>query len=490
MTNINPSAEYINKLKNDCVNMSVQEVEAAIEEITKKRIEEIRNTKTEVVIKGKSYYVANGGNDDNDGLSPETAWQTMERVTKAGKDGTLKEGDGVFFKRGDTFRGGLENASGITYSAYGEGPKPKVFSFHKNVADPALWKETDVKDVWEYTEDVSALDVGNIVFEGKTCARKIYLSVENDGTVLDYRKKRKFDGYKDIVDDLSFWHDWERDGEFTGKLYLKCTAGNPGKVYGDIEFTIRKSMFRNAVANHDVTVDNICICCSNFGVSGLCKGETVQNCEFYWIGGCYMLGAGKYTKERTFQTPYGNGIEIYGEAVDFKVDNCYFWQVYDAAMTHQCGAGDKPINNRNIRYINNVCEKCVYSVEIFYGESPLENRSNYDCLVENNILRLGGGFGHEARPDTGVTALIRNGRTMMNTKDYIVRNNIMDKSDEKIIQAGNDGASKAQYYDNIYVQTKGGRFCTRLGTEYAANEELPKILEETGTEHGGIFFFA
>ncbi len=477
----------IKALHAECDNLTCAQAEEKIAILTEERISEIKNTVTNVEITGKAYYVSNDGCDENDGLTPEKAWKTTARVEKAGKNGELSEGDGVFFKRNDIFRGGFECTSGITYSAYGEGEKPKFFSFFKNVAEEKLWKETDVKNIWEYTEDLSALDIGNIVFEGKSCARKIYLSVEDDGTVYDARANRKFSGYADITDDLSFWHDWERDGEFTGKLYLKCTAGNPGKVYTDIEFTQRSSIFRVA-GKKNITVDNVCISCSNFGVSGECHGLTVQNCEFYWIGGCYMLGARKYTPSRKFQTPYGNGIEIYGEAQDFTVDNCYFREVYDAAMTHQCGKGERAINNRNVRYINNVCERCVYSVEIFYGESPLENRSNYGCYVENNILRDGGGFGHIARPDTGVTALIRNGRMMMNTKDYIIRNNIFDRSDEKIIQAQNDGASKAQYYDNIYVQYRNGRFCTRFGNEYRADENIKNILTESGTEHGGAFF--
>ena len=485
---MNLAESYIKNLKAQCGVFSADEAERAIDELTKKRIDEIRSTKTEVKVTGKCYYVSNDGCDDNDGLSPESAWKTTLRVGEAKKKGELCEGDGVFYRRGDTFRGGIEAASGVTYSAYGDGEKPKFFSFFRNVAQSELWKETDEPCVWEYTGDVSALDIGNIVFCGKTNARKIYLSVEDDGLVYDSRRNRKFGGYKDIVEDLSFWHDWERDGEFTGKLYLRCTAGNPGEVYDDIEFTERTSLFRVA-GTHDVTIDNLCLCCSNFGVSGECRNERVQNCEFYWIGGCYMLGARKYTPSRHFQTPYGNGIEIYGEAVNFTVDNCYFWQIYDAAMTHQCGRGERAINNRNIRYTNNVCERCVYSVEIFYGESPLGNRSNYDCLVANNILRDGGGFGHEARPDTGVTALIRNGATMLNTKDYIVRNNIFDRSDEKIIQAGNDGASKAQYFDNIYVQYKGGRFCTRCGNEYPADENLPKTLSDIGTENHPTYFF-
>ena len=50
------------------------------------RIDEILNTKTEIVqsntyipgetYTGTAYYVSNDGDDNNDGLSPETAWQT------------------------------------------------------------------------------------------------------------------------------------------------------------------------------------------------------------------------------------------------------------------------------------------------------------------------------------------------------------------------------------------------------------------------------
>ncbi len=485
----NPAYSYIRELYEKCDGMKYRDLAREIDAIADKRIGEIRNTETEVDISGTSYYVSNEGCDENDGKSPENPWKTPQRVTDAKRNGELSEGDGVFFRRGDLFRGIVETANGVTYSAYGKGEKPRIYSFPKNTADEALWKETDVPGVWEYAE-VCVWDIGSIVFGDSTYARKIYRSLEDDGTQLDYGNPLRpiFDDYHDLNEDLTFWHDWALDmpDYVSGKVYMRCNKGNPGKVFDDIEFSQRLSVFRN-LATHDVTIDNIHMAHACFGISGLCHNETVQNCEFSWIGGNVQVAPRKYSPARTFPTPYGNGIEIYGEAQNFTVDNCYFHQIYDAAMTHQCGDSAKEINNRNVRYINNVCEKCVYSVEIFYGNSPVENRSNFGCYVENNILRLGGGFGHESRPDKGVTALIRNGRILLNTKDYIVRNNLFDRSMEKIIQAGNDGASKAQYYDNIYVQTKNGKFCSRLGREYRADADIKRNLEETATEHGGKF---
>ena len=488
----NKASEYISSLYAKSDTLTYTELAGEIQSLTEKRILEIRNTKTEINVKGTSYYVSSDGDDANDGKSTEKSWKTPERVSKAKRNGELSEGDAVFFKRGQIFRGIVETANGVTYSAYGEGEKPRIYSFHQNTADPSLWEETEIPGIWRYTE-ICVWDIGSIVFGGETYARKIYRSLEDDGSMLDYGNPDRpvFNDWHDLNEDLTFWHDWALDmpENVSGKLYMRCNKGNPGEVFDDIEFSQRLSIFRN-LSTHNVTIDNIHMSHACFGISGLCHGETVQNCEFSWIGGNIQVAPRKYSPARTFPTPYGNGIEIYGEAQDFTVNNCYFRQIYDAAMTHQCGNSDKPIHNRNVNYINNVCEYCVYSVEIFYGESPVENRSNFGCRVENNILRLGGGFGHDSRPDKGVTALIRNGRMILNTKDYTVRNNIFDRSRGKIIQAQNDGASKAQYYDNLYVQIRNGFFCSRLGKDYRADKDIAQNLEKTATEHNGKFFLA
>jgi len=74
-----------------------------------------------------TYYVSASGKDANDGLSPRSAWQTLDRVNSA----ALKPGDCVLFRRGDVFRGQLRPVSGdvtgpIAYGAYGRGAKPRI----------------------------------------------------------------------------------------------------------------------------------------------------------------------------------------------------------------------------------------------------------------------------------------------------------------------------------------------------------------------------
>lgn len=72
---------------------------------------------------GITYYVANGGSDSNNGLTPATAWQTITHVNAQ----TLAAGTTVLFNGGQTFTGGIAltttNApsGGVTIGSYGTG---------------------------------------------------------------------------------------------------------------------------------------------------------------------------------------------------------------------------------------------------------------------------------------------------------------------------------------------------------------------------------
>lgn len=76
----------------------------------------------------RSYYVSADGDNDNDGLSPESSWSSLARATSVG----LEPGDTVFLKRGSVFRETLYVPAGgeadkpITFAAYGEGDRPIV----------------------------------------------------------------------------------------------------------------------------------------------------------------------------------------------------------------------------------------------------------------------------------------------------------------------------------------------------------------------------
>ena len=87
-----------------------------------------------------TYYVDSlGGDDAADGLSPQTAWQSLEKVNK----NPAQPGDQVLFKRGSLWRGSLQPGTGdddrtLRYADYGEGPLP-IIQGSIAADDPALW---------------------------------------------------------------------------------------------------------------------------------------------------------------------------------------------------------------------------------------------------------------------------------------------------------------------------------------------------------------
>ncbi len=471
--NAKNASEYIKELRTALPTLTPSASLEGIDLVTEKRITKIRAAKSEVSVTGKKYYISADGDDSADGLTEATAWKTLSKANSA----EIASGDAVLFRRGDTFRGHILAKSGVTYSAYGDGAKPNIFGWGKNSADASLWKKTDAEGIWEYAESVSE-DVGNIVLDG-TAARKVYVTTEKNGKHLDARKKRSFDSYKNLTDDLSFVHDK------SGKVYLRCEKGNPGEVYGDIEFAEKGHIFTFGGTSENIVIDGLTLAYTGSHGIGAASahGLTVRNCEFYFIGGSVQFDAG--FNGRTWPTAYGNAVQIYGEAADFTVENCYMHDIYDAAMTHQSAKTDK-VEDRNIVYRDNVVERCVYGVEIFAGADETTGSVHEGITIENNILRTCGGFGFDYRPDTGLAALIRNGGMTKATKNYVVRNNILDRSPDRLITAGNDGGSLAKYTDNIFVQTKGlPVFAGRNGQNYLADADVKAKLSElgdTGTE--------
>ena len=95
-----------------------------------------------VAASAATYYVdSHGGNDDADGLSPQAAWKSLEKVNK----NPAQPGDQVLFKRGGLWRGTLRPGQGsldqtTRYADYGEGPLPII---QRSIAadNPALWEQ-------------------------------------------------------------------------------------------------------------------------------------------------------------------------------------------------------------------------------------------------------------------------------------------------------------------------------------------------------------
>lgn len=91
-------------------------------------------------IRGKrNFYVSADGNDGDPGTSPEAAWKTPERVSRA----DLMPGDAVLFRRGDIFRGQIVCRPGVTYAYFGKGERPRIYGGPKDLADESLWELFD-----------------------------------------------------------------------------------------------------------------------------------------------------------------------------------------------------------------------------------------------------------------------------------------------------------------------------------------------------------
>ena len=110
----------------------------------------------------KSYHVDSvNGNDGADGLTPQTAWRTIEKANAA----DLKPGDRLLFRRGGLWRGSLRARSGtpgmpVYYGAYGEGPLP-ILQRSVDRSAHGDWQEVE-PGVWA-TADARAVREGQVV---------------------------------------------------------------------------------------------------------------------------------------------------------------------------------------------------------------------------------------------------------------------------------------------------------------------------------------
>ena len=435
-----------------------------IDERADKMRNDIRSTVTDVVVFGTEYYVSADGDDTADGKSPETAWKTLSKVSNA----ALSEGDVVYFRRGDVFRGQLVSKTGVTYSAYGEGEKPRLYRSPENGAGEEKWSLVEgTENIWKFYKAMP--DCGLIVFnDGESHGYKMTPSYVDGNFVDAYDRKTVVDPKVYLENDLEYVNlansimsgNVPKVGSSacTGELYLRCEKGNPGKVFTDIEFNIPEHVIANGGSNY-TTYDNLCVKYGGFhGIgSGTCKGLTVTNCEFGWIGG----GSMHYETDGSFGR-YGNAIEIYGGCEGFVVDNCYIYQAYDCGPTHQLAAGGtQSLLMNDVIYSNNLIEYCTYSIEYFLGKPSVSDEEAYrmqnNILIENNVCRYAGfGFG-EQRPDTGTAAHIKGWDHYNPAQSFIIKNNVFDRSRHMMIHCG---AGKKEWLpsfsDNVWIQTVGG----------------------------------
>lgn len=349
---------------------------------------------------GKTYYISPKGDDTNDGLSPATAWRTLDNLQLTGRFSTC---DVVLFERGAVYRGHIPMVSGVSYGAYGVGAKPAIYGSPRNYADPSLWEKTEREHVWKLDVGVDLNDIGNIVFDhGKVCA--------SDGKRIENK----------LTTDFQFYHDTER-----GYVYLYLSEGNPGELYGDIEVCSKKHIMGPLIRGGkltNITIDNLCI---KYGgahgiVFGVAENITITNCEVGYIGGSMMNA----------DVRYGNGIEFNSHVTNARVESNWVYQCFDAGYTNQ-GQGAK---HTDLLVKDNLIEYCNYNIEIYGSYVDKDGTIKgllKNCLYEGNVLRFAGyGFGTNNRigSNDSAVAAICYWRRVIPSENVVIRDNVLDTS--------------------------------------------------------------
>lgn len=445
--------------------------------------ESILNNQEQLPCQGTAYYVSNTGDDGNDGLSPETAWATLDKVNTA----DLQWGDGVYFARGGLWRGQLWAQEGVTYSAYGQGEKPRIYASPENGADPEKWTLLEGTDnIWVYYTDM--MDCGTIVFnDDESWGLKVapyymdgYLSTVNEGEPFDVRTE--------LTEDLMYFSQADSilyDGapfrytvmdtcdrgeyaeEVVGPLYLRCDEGNPGEVFDSIEFSVRQ----NIVLPADGAVfHNLCLKYTGaHGIFGGDMGYDVSFCEIGWIGGSPQY----YRYDNGKPEILGNGVECDGSYDHYSVTDCYIYQCYDAGVSNQDPSEMPEITGsetteyrdvvqRNITYARNVFAYNDMPIEIFftleddagYGRHRMEN-----VLIEDNyFLYTGYGWASVRYGKAQYSSAYCGHRTPNASENFRITGNVFYLSTGPLLQTGAPEEWQPELDGNVYVQNEGGTF--------------------------------
>ncbi len=233
---------------------------------------------------GETYYISPNGNDNADGLTKATAWQTVKNLENGY---TATNGSVILFERGGVYRNvALNLMAGVSVGAYGSGPKPQLLGGDKNYADETLWVDAG-NNIWyaDVTEAVKDCpgdtlmpeDIGNIIFDyGKKVAS-------------EYKQR----AMKKLDSDYDFFYE-----KSTKRVYLYLSKGNPGKVHNSIEMAPNTEVIK--IRSHNHTIENLCIryAASGIGTAGA-NNITVRGCEIGYIGGG-MQGNGRAGNAITF----------------------------------------------------------------------------------------------------------------------------------------------------------------------------------------------
>lgn len=423
---------------------------------------------------GTKYYVSNNGDDNADGKTPETAWATLDKVNSI----NFKEGDLVVFERGGLWRGHIAAKSGVTYSAYGEGLKPKIYSSLDGIAY-ADWVETDTPNVWKLDKKIFNSDIGVLVFDG----------VDKDALYAE--KKSSLKAVKKDLD-FAFCGSYIHEGKTDNYLYLYSEEGNPAKRFSSIEVSLKEVNVTTVSGTHDVLVNNLDL---KFGYKpfdlSYCNNITFTYCINGWQGGHF---------QNKGDVRAGGGGYAMPDSDNTTIDSCVIYQQFDSGVTPQVAweTKGKVAEIENFVVKNCLFDGCEYTLEYFNTQPDNTENCFKGLYFGYNFCRTGG-YGFGTKP--GKSAYIKSWGHENTCYDSVFEYNIFDRALSNTLEVISykqleNGKREISYElmptlrNNVYIQEENKRFGDIADKTYRYKKsDLEKYLA-TGIDKGSVFMFA
>ena len=306
----------------------------------------------------------------------------------------------------------LECRKGVTYSAYGQGPKPRLYGAKEDGVGAEKWtlyhEGENGEKIWKFYRDMR--ETGGVIFNGgDSWAGRVYgWWVAGSGYMQIDDTTKPFTPEACLTEDLTMCCVIDYSGvsypisvyslRRTGGLYLRCDAGNPGALYDEVEFeaTDTESVHGSelVLCANDCMIDNLSVV--YWGMAGIQsvpetqQNTTVQNCEVGWGGNVILF----YNSPEPTEDYMITGDGIYGMVGGGTILNNYCHDIDGAGITFEGPEGDGPTTvTAPYTARGNLTERCGQGIWL-HDEGDLISYTGKILIQDNMILNTGEGNVH------------------------------------------------------------------------------------------------
>lgn len=314
-------------------------------------------------LQAETFYLdASSGSDTNDGLSPATAWQNLQRLRSPSIP--LSAGDTVLLKRGETWTAQLyidyASVAGapVVFSAYGDeaDPLPIITSLDELPGSDVTANWTEVSPgIWSFRVNRTP---GRLLLDGTEVLRARALPDLNQADNIGVTPKW-------------FWN----QPDSTLRI---AEAQNPALAYeitGSLQFYSTLVVF----GAHFVfeNIDFQAGWGSSFGLIGS-SNIVLKNCKFGRYGNSGLIGSGALTP--------GGYLESANITVDSNVFDSDFTFFYGLGTDRGCGDGVRFINDvNNSTVTNNTFKNWAHNAIELRGDIAGAGGVNDNLFADNTI---------------------------------------------------------------------------------------------------------